>query len=529
MSEQMLQHHSNLSYLGNANVKRDGVQQKWSQETINEYAKCLRDPTYFAENYIKVISLDDGLVPFRLYPYQNQMINHFNDHRFSIVLACRQSGKSLTSCAYLLWYAIFYPEKTVAILANKGATAKEMLGRITLMLENLPFFLQPGCKALNKTSIEFSNNSKIISSSTSSSSIRGMSCVPDYTRVCVLLENDDIYYTSIENANYINKNEGKFIEEKYGMNHSKKYNFVYKTTNIINGKEYTGYHGTDNLDDGYLGSGKLLKRAIEKYGPESFIREILEFFDNPKDAFEYEKKIVNEEYVKRDDTYNLSIGGNVCILYGESNGFYGKSHSNETKSKIREKRLGKSVHTEESKRKISEKSKQRWKDPDYRKRTISSLSNRIVTDETRKKLRDAHLGKTFSEETKQKISNARLNFFSNMSEEEYTEWYNSTHGPDQRKKRSESLSGRTKSKEWVDKINKNPEKIKKTAETHRGMKRSEESKKKMSAAKKGKRPHNLGKIYIHNPITKEKRMIYKDEPIPEGFKRGFLKLNENTK
>jgi len=356
-----------------------------------------------------------------------------------------------------------------------------------------------------------------------------MSCVPDYTRVCALLENGDIYYTSIENANYINKNETKFIEKKHNMSHSKKYNFVYKTTNIVNGKEYIGYHGTDNLDDGYLGSGKLLKRAIEKYGPESFIREILYFFNNPTEALEYEKKIVNEEYVKRDDTYNLSIGGDACILYGENNGFYGKTHSDETKSKIREKHLGKSNHTEESKRKISEKSKQRWKDPEYRERTLSNLANRSITDETRKKLRDVNFGKTFSEETKQKISDARLNFFSNMSEEEYTEWYNSTHGPDQRKKRSESLTGHTKSKEWVDKINKNPKKIKKTAETHRGMKRSEESKKKMSVAKKGKRPHNLGKVYIHNPTTKEKRMIHKDEPIPEGFKRGYLKPNENTK
>lgn len=93
MSEQRLQNQSNLSYLGNANVKRDGVEQQWTQDEINEYAKCLKDPVYFAENYIKVISLDDGLVPFKLYPYQQDMFRHFNDNRFSIVLACRQSGK----------------------------------------------------------------------------------------------------------------------------------------------------------------------------------------------------------------------------------------------------------------------------------------------------------------------------------------------------------------------------------------------------------------------------------------------------
>ena len=120
------------------------------------------DPAHFAREHLKVISLDDGLVPFDLYPYQEKMFHHFNDNRFSIVLACRQSGKSISSVAYLLWYACFHPEKNIAILANKGAVAREMLARVTLMLENLPFYLQPGCKSLNKSAIEFSNNSKII-------------------------------------------------------------------------------------------------------------------------------------------------------------------------------------------------------------------------------------------------------------------------------------------------------------------------------------------------------------------------------
>ncbi len=163
------------TYQGNPNVKRDGVVQNFTAHELAEYARCRKDPAYFAENYVKVINLDRGLVPFKLYPYQKKMFDHFRSNRFSIILACRQSGKSISSVAYLLWYAIFQPEKTVAILANKGSTAREMLGRITLMLENLPFFLQPGCKALNKGSIAFSNNSTIFAASTSSSSIRGFS------------------------------------------------------------------------------------------------------------------------------------------------------------------------------------------------------------------------------------------------------------------------------------------------------------------------------------------------------------------
>jgi len=154
------------------------------------------DPIYFAKKYCKVISLDKGLVPFELYPYQEKMFDHFNDNRFSIVLACRQSGKSISACAYLLWYALFHTEKTVSVLANKGATAREMLGRITLMLENVPFFLQPGSKALNKGSLEFSNNSRIIAAATSGSSIRGMSVNLLYLDEFAFVERAAEFYTS---------------------------------------------------------------------------------------------------------------------------------------------------------------------------------------------------------------------------------------------------------------------------------------------------------------------------------------------
>ena len=163
---QMFVKNADLGYLGNPAVKRDGVQQKFTQDEVAEYLKCMKDPEYFARTYVKVINLDKGLVAFEPYPYQGKMFKHFNDNRFSIVLACRQSGKSISSVIYLLWFALFSPDKTIAILANKAATAREMLARVTLALENLPFFLQPGCRALNKGSIEFSNNSRIIAAAT---------------------------------------------------------------------------------------------------------------------------------------------------------------------------------------------------------------------------------------------------------------------------------------------------------------------------------------------------------------------------
>ena len=187
---------SNDTYQYNHLVKKDGVVQEWTQEDVIEYAKCMQNPAYFAETYVKIISLDRGLVPFNLYPYQERMFEHFNNNRFNIVLACRQSGKSISSVAYLLWYAIFHPEKTIAVLANKGSTSREMLGRITLMLENLPFFLQPGCKTLNKGSIDFSNNSRIVAASTSGSSIRGMSVNLLYLDEFAFVERAAEFYTS---------------------------------------------------------------------------------------------------------------------------------------------------------------------------------------------------------------------------------------------------------------------------------------------------------------------------------------------
>jgi hypothetical protein len=124
------------------------------------------------------------------------MVQHFNDNKFNIVLACRQSGKSITSVAWLLHYVIFNAEKKIGMLANKGATAREMLARLTLMLENLPFFLQPGCKVLNKGSIKFSNNSEVLAAATSSSSIRGLSLNVVFLDEFAFVNKANEFYTS---------------------------------------------------------------------------------------------------------------------------------------------------------------------------------------------------------------------------------------------------------------------------------------------------------------------------------------------
>lgn len=186
----------NLGYLGNPRVLRDGVEQSFSAEEVKEYARCMADPVYFIENHMKVIHKDHGLVPFKPYPYQRKMLKHFTENRFSIILACRQSGKSISSVGYILWCALFHSDKTIAILANKGTIAREMLSRVALALEHLPFFLQPGCRVLNKGNIAFSNNSEIIATGTSSSSIRGLAIDILFLDEFAFVEKADKFYES---------------------------------------------------------------------------------------------------------------------------------------------------------------------------------------------------------------------------------------------------------------------------------------------------------------------------------------------
>ncbi len=161
------------AYLGNANIKAAGVESEYTKEQIEEYAKCVSDPMYFIENYIKIVSLDEGLVQFEPYSFQKKILESVHNDRFVICKMPRQSGKSTTVISYLLHYILFNPDKNVAILANKLTTARELLGRLKLAYEHLPKWLQQGVVEWNKGSIILENGSKILASSTSSSAVRG--------------------------------------------------------------------------------------------------------------------------------------------------------------------------------------------------------------------------------------------------------------------------------------------------------------------------------------------------------------------
>jgi len=160
-------------YLGNANLKAAGIELEFTKEQVSEYVKCAKNPDYFIREYVKVVSLDKGLVPFDLYSYQEDLVNTIHGNRFIIAKLPRQSGKSTTIVSYILHYVLFNQNMNVAILANKQATAREILSRLKMAYEYLPLWLQQGIIEWNKGSIELENGSKIIASSTSASAIRG--------------------------------------------------------------------------------------------------------------------------------------------------------------------------------------------------------------------------------------------------------------------------------------------------------------------------------------------------------------------
>lgn len=230
---------------------------------------------------------------------------------------------------------------------------------------------------------------------------------------------------------------------------NRKYNYLYKIVNLLNGNFYIGVHRTDNLNDSYMGSGVILKRAIKKHGIENFKKEILEFFDNYEDLLKREKEIINEEMLNDKKCYNAREGG-----YGNCS------------------------FPEHIKKKLSKIAKKRWENEEYKEM---------------------------------------------MQEKCYN------------KKRNAVIS--QKIKKWIDenpekhhermmKINKNPEKIKKMADTHRGMKRSDEAKKNISeAAKKNHKKNPLlcgrGCFYIHNPNNGEIKRLKRKEEIPDGWLKGF--------
>ena len=207
-------------YRGNPNIKRVGVNINWTQEQLSEYIRCSEDCGYFIENYMKIISLDDGLINFKMRTYQKKIIKTIIKNDSTIITAARQSGKSAIVCGYVLWYVLFHSQKTVAILANKEKTALEIMGKVRIAYQYLPSWLQVGIVEWNKGSIELENDSRIVATASASDAIRG------YAISCLILDeaafiaNFDLFFASV----YPTISSGKttklvLISTPNGLNH----------------------------------------------------------------------------------------------------------------------------------------------------------------------------------------------------------------------------------------------------------------------------------------------------------------------
>jgi hypothetical protein len=314
---------------------------------------------------------------------------------------------------------------------------------------------------------------------------------------------------------------------------------VYKTTNLINEKEYIGFHKfKESVDDGYMGSGKLIKRALNLYGTDSFDKEVIAIFHDIEDAKEYERLLVDKKYFSRKDTYNLSIGGDVCILYGESNGFYGKSHSIESIKKAKESR--EKTITE---RGYSQKNKYHCMVDNTELYCLLDIKKYINKWTLYSVVRHLFSGE-FS-----------VSFFDKDFENEIKELYNKIKKEDESYKKilakacSDRFLGVKKTKEHRDKIgdghrgtkkdwvangiNKDPQKIEKTRQKHIGSKRSESAKENMKLAQRKIYDDGFinpikGKCGYHNPKNKKEFGFFFEDSYPDNWIKGNPKAKKKN-
>ena len=213
-------------YLGNPNLKKANVPIDFTQEQLLEYMACREDPVYFAKQHVKIVSLDEGLTAFKPYDFQEGLIKNFHENRFNICKMPRQTGKSTTCISYLLHYLLFNDSVNIGILANKAATARELLGRLQTAYENVPKWMQQGVLSWNRGSLELENGSKILAASTSASAVRGMSFNILFLDEFAFVPNHiaDSFFASV----YPTITSGKstkviMVSTPHGMNHFYRY------------------------------------------------------------------------------------------------------------------------------------------------------------------------------------------------------------------------------------------------------------------------------------------------------------------
>jgi hypothetical protein len=303
------------SYHGNPNLKPLAYQHDFSEEEIKEYVKCKENPVYFIETYVKIITLDKGLQPFKLYDCQKKKVDVIMNNRRVVLMEGRQQGKTVTSAACILHYTIFQEDKTVAIMANKSAAAREVLNRYQIMYENLPLWMQQGVKTWNKGDVELENNSKVLTAATTAAAIRGKSVNWLYIDEAAIIPNNiaDEFFTSVYPT--ISAGETTKIlltSTPLGYNHFWK--FWNESVEGVNGFEnmFIPYYEIPGRDEKWLSEQKQL------LGDVKFNQEVMcEFLGSTN-------TLINAQTIQRLSTKTPIYSKNGLDIYEEpqDNHFY---------------------------------------------------------------------------------------------------------------------------------------------------------------------------------------------------------------
>ena len=319
-------------YLGNPLLKKANVPHDWTKEQIQEYLKCKDDPVYFALNYVKIVSVDEGLIPFRMYEFQKELVNRFHNNRFNIAKLPRQTGKSTVVVSYLLHYALFNDSSNIGILANKASTARDLLGRLQTAYENLPKWLQQGVLVWNKGSMELENGSRIMAASTSASAVRGMSFNIIFLDEFAFVPNhiaDDFFSSVYPTISSGQKTKVIIISTPYGMNHF--YKLWVDAQNKRNNYIWTEVHWSEVPGRDAKWKEETIKNTSERQFTQEFECEFLGsvdtlisasklrslVFDTPissnKGLDIYEKPQEKSEYIITADV-SRGIGGDYSAF-----------------------------------------------------------------------------------------------------------------------------------------------------------------------------------------------------------------------
>jgi hypothetical protein len=323
---------SDQIYLGNPLLKKANVPHQWTKKQIEEYVKCKEDPVYFALNYVKIVSVDEGLIPFRMYKFQKELVEKFHNNRFNIAKLPRQTGKSTVVVSYLLHYALFNDNSNIGILANKASTARDLLGRLQTAYENLPKWLQQGVIAWNKGSMELENGSKIMAASTSASAVRGMSFNIIFLDEFAFVPNhiaDDFFSSVYPTISSGQRTKVIIISTPYGMNHF--YKLWVDAQNKRNNYVWTEVHWSEVPGRDEKWKEETIKNTSERQFTQEFECEFLGsvdtliaasklrslVFDTPirtnKGFDVYEEPKSNKEYIITADV-SRGIGGDYSAF-----------------------------------------------------------------------------------------------------------------------------------------------------------------------------------------------------------------------